>query len=179
MQLQLPLLSLTNQNNFFLQSFPQQLVDEPESDEPWKAHCQRHFDNRVPAKGDTWRDLFKRCERERDNEIERIAKRIKKHEEKAIPARQARVVDQQLPGGKNRAISSTTVITKTIKNHIPSRHSSSTSSSRTASTSSSSTVVIRRETNAANGSTSSTKIKQKTAPLLQKSMQLFKSRFRR
>lgn len=130
----------------------------------------------MPVKGETWRDLFKRCERERESKIEKIAKRIKRHEERATPARQTRVVDQQLPGGKNRAISSSTVITKTIRNHIPSRNSSSTSNNNVASTSKT-TVVIRRESNA-NGSSTS-KVKQKAAPLMQKSMQLFKSRFKR
>lgn len=155
----------------------QQLIDDDQSDEPWKNHCLRHFEGRVPKPGETWRDLFARCERERDHRIEKIAKRIKKHEKKAIPVRQAKVVQEALPGGnRNRAIS--TVITKTIKSHAPSRHSlaysASSSGGQTASTS---TVVIRRETSASNGSSS--KVKPKTAPLMQKSMALFKSRFRR
>lgn len=89
-----------------------------------------------------------------------------------MPARQARIVEQQLPGGRNRAISSTTVITKTVKNHMSSKPSNS-----SAGHASTSTVVIRRETSAANGSQS--RMKPKAAPLMQKSMQLFKSRFRR
>lgn len=162
-----------------IESFNPQLVEEPESDEPWKAHCLRHFDTKRPAKGETWRDLFSRCERERESKIEKIATQIKKHEtEKAKPQRQARVVEEQLPGGKNRAISSTTIIKKTIKNHIPKKgHGSSSSSSGGRSTTS--TIVIKREANAQNGSTSTKITKQKAAPLMQKSMQLFKSRFRR
>lgn len=140
------------------------------------VHCQRSFEGRVPNEGETWRDLYARCERERDHRIEKIAKRIKKHEKKAIPARQTRVVEQQLPGGRSRAISSTTVITKTIKNTIPSRGQSS-SSSGSSNRPTTSTVVIRRETNSANGSGS--KMKPKAAPLMQKSMALFKSRFKR
>lgn len=154
--------------------FIQQLLDDDESDEPWKVHCQREFQGRIPLRDEKWRDLFIRCEHERDSKIEKIARRIKKHEKKAVPARQARVVDHQLPGGKSRAISSSTVITKTIRNNINSRHLSSPSSSAASSQPSTSTIVVRRETNAANGSK-----KAKTAPLMQKSMALFKSRFRR
>lgn len=153
-----------------IESFNPQLVEDEESDEPWIAHCQRHFEGKAPQNGETWRDLFARCERERDHRIEKIAKRIKRHEEKAIPARQARVVmDQQLPGGMNRAVSAKTVITKTIKNHLP---SGSSSNGRPTT----STMVIRRETGA-NGSSSSSKTKAKAAPLMAKSMALFKNRF--
>lgn len=134
-------------------------------------HCQRHFQNRLPKPGENWRDLFYRCERERDSKIEKITKKIKKHEKKATPARQARIVEQQLPGGKSRATSTKTVITKTVKNHIATSSSSRSSSSQP----SSSNIVIGRETIASNGS----KLKPKTAPLMQKSMMLFKSRFRR
>lgn len=162
-----------------IESYNPQFIDDEESDEPWKVHCQRHFEGRQPMKGEGWRDLFLRCERERDYKIEKIAKRIKKHEKKAIPARQARVVDQQLPGGKSRATSAKTVITKTIKNHIPQKGQLSTSSMGSSNQPSTSTVVIRLEANAANGSPSSSKVKPKTAPLMQKSLQLFKSRFRR
>lgn len=138
-------------------------------------HCQRHFQHRKPRDGENWRDLFYRCERERDSKIEKITKKIKKHEKKATPARQARIVDQQLPGGKSRAISSKTVITKTIKNHIPGGSSLPQTSKSSLSQPSSSNIVIGRETIASNGS----KLKTKTAPLMQKSMMLFKSRFRR
>lgn len=158
-------------DSFLFLKITQQFTDDEDSDEPWKAHCQRHFVGRVPAKGGTWRELFQRCEREQDHKIEKIAKRIKKHEKKAVPVRQARVVDQLLPGGKGRAVAST-VITKTTKNHLAG------SASASGSRASTSTVVIRRETNASNGSHSS-KLKPKTAPLMQKSMALFKSRFRR
>lgn len=156
-----------------IEAYNPQLIDDDESDEPWKSHCHRDFDSRFPIKGETWRELYSRCEKEREHKLEKIAKKIKKHEKKAIPARQARVVDHQLPGGKSRAVSATTVITKTIRNRIPPKNSSSSSAVCNPSTS---TVVIRRE--AANGSQSS-KMKSKTAPLMQKSMQLFKSRFRR
>lgn len=164
-----------------IESYNPQFLDDEDSDEPWKIHCQRHFEGKLPAKDETWRELFLRCERERDHKIEKIAKKIKKHEKKAMPARQARVVDQQLPGGKSRATSATTVITKTIRtHHLKASSSSSSSSIRTTSSSSSmmpstSTVVIRRETTK-NGSSTS-KVKTKTAPLMQKSMQLFKNRF--
>lgn len=163
---------------FIVCRFPplQQIVEDDDSDEPWKAHCQRHFENRVPNKGETWRDLYYRCEKEREHKIEKIAKRIKKHEKKAIPVRQARVVEQQLPVGNGRAIASSTVITKTIKNHLPNKSSQSSSGSLAGnSRTTTSTVVVKREANAANGS----KFKPKAAPLMQKSMALFKSRFRR
>lgn len=135
-------------------------------------HCQRDFEGRIRDEGETWRDLYTRCERERELKIEKIARRIKKHEKKAIPARQTRIVDQQLPGGRSRAISSTTVITQTIKNSLPLRgHSSSSSGNRPTT----STVVIKRETNASNGS----KMKPKAAPLMQKSLALLRSRYKR
>lgn len=132
----------------------------------------------MPAKGETWRALFRRCERERDYKIEKIAKRIKRHGEKATPVRQAQFVEHQLPGGnKNRATSSTTVIKKTIKNHIPLRHTASSSSGHPTAVTTTKTVVIRH--NGSAGGSGSSKVKSKTAPLMQKSMQLFKNRFRR
>lgn len=162
-----------------IESFNPQLVDEPESDEPWKAHCLRHFDNRRPGRDETWRELFARCEEERETKIEKIAKRIKKHEEKAAPQSKAKFVDHQLAGGRNRAISSATIIKKTIKNHIPLKGHVSASSSSNGHHPTTSTIVIKREVNASNGSSSTKTTKQKAAPLMQKSMQLFKSRFRR
>uniref|UniRef100_A0A6G1SPA5 Transcription elongation factor B polypeptide 3 n=1 Tax=Aceria tosichella TaxID=561515 RepID=A0A6G1SPA5_9ACAR len=157
-----------------IESYNPQLVDDPDSDKPWKQHCKRHFEGRKPREGESWRDMFIRCERERDHKIDKIAKRIRKHEEKAVPARQTRVVEQQPSGGRNRAMSATTVIKKTIRNHIPIKGEASSSSSRPTTATTTSTVVIRRD--AHNGSTSS---KTKHAPLMQKSLQLFKSRFRR
>lgn len=156
-----------------IESYNPQLVDDPDSDKPWKQHCKRHFEGRKPRDGESWRDMFMRCERERDHQIDKIAKRIKRSEAKAVPARQTRVVEQQLTSGRNRAISATTVIKKTIRNQIPIKGEGSASSSSRPTTTTS-TVVIRRD--AQNGSTSS---KPKHAPLMQKSLQLFKSRFRR
>lgn len=154
----------------------QQLVAEPESDEPWKTHCQRHFEGKTPARGETWRNLFRRCEQERDHKIQKIARRIKRHGEKATPVRQAQVVESQLPGGTCRGASATTVIKKTIKNQITIRQSGSSTSSSVSThgptvTTTTKTIVIKQN----NGS----KVKPKTAPLMQKSMQLFKNRFRR
>lgn len=163
-----------NSNRIFF-TLIQGIVDDNDSCKAWEAHCQRHFQKRLPNNGENWRDLFYRCERERDSKIEKITKKIKKHEKKATPARQARIVDQQLPGGKSRAISSKTVITKTVKNHIPTGSSLNQSTKTSSSQPSSSNVVIGREIIASNGS----KLKPKTAPLMQKSMMLFKSRFRR
>jgi hypothetical protein len=156
-----------------IESYNPQLVEDADSDKPWEQHCRRHFEGRKPRAGETWRDLFMRCERERDHKIEKIAKRIRKHEEKATPARQTRVVDNQLASGRSRAISATTVIKKTIKNHIPIKGEPSSSSTSSSVRPTTTTIVVRRD--AHNGSTSKTK----TAPLMQKSMQLFKSRFRR
>lgn len=134
-------------------------------------HCQRDFENRQPKHGETWRDLYERCERERDHKIEKIAKRIKRHEKKAIPARQAKVVDQLLPGGKSRAISSTTVITKTIRHHTNSKNPSMNHNMPTTST-----TVVKREASMPNGSQAK---KLKVAPLMQKTMQLMRNRFKR
>lgn len=158
-----------------IEAYNPQLVDDSDSDRPWKQHCERAFPGRKPRAGETWRDVFMRCEQERDHQIEKIAKRIRRHEERAVPARQTQVVDNQLTGGKSRAISATTVIKKTIRNHIPIKgEPSSSQSSSSRPIVKTSTVVIKRGTQ--NGSSSS---KSKTAPLMQKSMQLFKSRFRR
>lgn len=127
-----------------IESYNPQIIDDEESDEPWKAHCQRDFDKRIPNKEETWRELYFRCEKERQHRLEKVTKKIKKHEKRAAPARQARVVDHHIPTVKSRASSAITV--------------SSTSSS---------------------SSSSASRMKPKVAPLMQKSMQLFKSRFRR
>lgn len=131
-----------------IESYNPQFLDDEESDEPWKVHCQRIFEGRVPDKGENWRDLFVRCEKERDHKLEKIAKKIKKHEKKTIPARQTRVVEHISPQ-KNRGISG--------------RSHTSTSSS-----------TIRTTKRESSSSTSS-----KVAPLMLKSRQLLKSRFRR
>lgn len=158
-------------NNLWFQG----IVEDEDSDEPWKLHCQSQFPDCEPHPNETWRDLFHRCESEHDRKdrekIKKLTKRIKKREQSAAPTRQAQIVNSQLPKGKTNAAPKT-VITKTIRNsvNLPGR----TGSASAPSTSKSTTVVICRETNG-----SQSKMKAKTAPLMQKSMQLFKSRYRR
>lgn len=96
--------------------------------------------------------------------------------------RQARVVDQVLPNANDRAVSAMTVITRTIKSKIPTNGSASINGKPSTSSNGNNafvtkTIVIKKDGYGA--TTSSAHKKPKTAPLMQKSMQLFKGRFRR
>ena len=51
------------------------------SDKLWEPHCTKFSDSRKP--GESWRGLFRRCEREKDKLLQHVTKRIKLHEQKA------------------------------------------------------------------------------------------------
>lgn len=129
----------------------QKLIADPDSDEPWQNHCAETFEGRKPENGETWRELFARCSRERDRRLAKITKKIKKNEKKASNVRQARVVEH-------------VIATKPSLSRTGVRAAST--SGLVTSTSISSAAAAQKQ-------------KSKTAPLMQKSMLLFKSRHRR
>ena len=70
---------------FFNSIVFQQLIED--SDELWEQFCKKEFKNQVPdeEEDETWRDLYFRCGRERDEKLKNITQNISHKQSRALP----------------------------------------------------------------------------------------------
>ncbi|RWS27190.1 transcription elongation factor B polypeptide 3-like protein [Leptotrombidium deliense] len=135
-----------------------------EDDELWFEHCQTTFRNCEPDDGESWREVYIRCEYERDAKLKSIAGKIKRTNEQSLPVRKTMVCE-----------------TATFKpsKHVQRLQEKLGVSSAMGSVGKANVVVNRAAAREAVSKAPVPPKKPKTAPLMAKSLQLMKSRFRR
>jgi transcription elongation factor B polypeptide 3 len=138
-----------------------------DTDELWAEHCSREFKGKEPEEDESWREFYFRAKDERTQRLQSITRNIKASKDKAAPVRTAVVVEAKKTKASYRGRSSAPIATG-------SGMSRGSSSSSTSSSSSSSSYNGKKAFAAP-----SAPPKKKSAPLMAKSLQMMKSRFRR
>ncbi|RWS11045.1 transcription elongation factor B polypeptide 3-like protein [Dinothrombium tinctorium] len=75
----------TPEQLFRLEDYNPTLVEE--DDELWFDHCQSEFRDQTPDEFESWRELYIRCQIERESKLKKITGNIKKSMSKSLPVR--------------------------------------------------------------------------------------------
>jgi len=163
-----PVLEKCNPDQLFrLEDFNPELVAE--DDELWETHCQAEFKNKKPGEDESWRELYIRLKYERELKLKHITAHINRNQQKAQPVRTTKLAFVESIPKAPRGIKRAQEINGTkfsVGPHKFDKSGPSTKSSTISSSISSTAPTVAK------------KIK-KTAPLMRKSLDMMKSRFRR
>ncbi|GJQ74769.1 EloA [Trypoxylus dichotomus] len=161
---------------FMLEHHNPYLIED--TDEIWKFHCQKEFRNKKREEMESWREMYMRCLDEREAKLKALTENIKLAQDKSIPVRQTKLayVDSVVKPPRD-------VIRKQAKSGIIDKKPAVTPSSRLTSLATAGAagqVAVPSPVRASSSSGSSTAMKPKKAPLMQKTLQFLKgNRFRR
>lgn len=160
-----------------LEHFNPYLIED--TDGLWNFHCQKEFRTKKREEWESWREMYIRCVDEREAKLRALTANIKQSQDKSLPVRQTKLayVDSVVKPPRS-------IARKQQKNgYTPdSKSPLITPSSRLsaiAQASSVGQVCVPNPSPRASSGTSSAVIKIKKAPLMQKTLQLMKGRFRR
>lgn len=157
------------------------LIDD--SDVLWQQHCQHKFKSFKRQEMETWRDMYQRCQQEQEDRLNSLANNIKKSQSIAVPVRQTKLayVDSAVkpPRGivkKQNQFGTHSKLVATPAARVDALSSVATNMARIGD--------IRLRTTAAMRDTAQAQpnggLKQKkAAPLMMKTLQLMKGRFKR
>lgn len=157
------------------------LMDD--TDVLWKLHCSRKFRTKQREEMETWRDMFFRCQTEQDERLNSLTNNIKIAQSVAVPVKQTKLtfIDSLVKPPRN-------VIKKQMQYGTESKLVS-TPAARVAALSSVASNIARagdvrlRTTaamrDAAQVTASNSGLKSRKAPLMAKTLQLMKGRFKR
>lgn len=159
-----------------------------DSDELWQLHCQREFRNKTRDEMETWREMYMRCVDERNARLKALTATIKQAQDKSLPVRTTKLayVDSVVKPPRDVARKQAKNGTAASVNNVNSKRSSTASKLSSLATAGEAGKVAvpnpgaRAVDNRAGAASSSMAVvKPKKAPLMAKSLSLFKNRFRR
>lgn len=157
------------------------LMDD--SDVLWKQHCAREFRSKQRQEMETWRDMYFRCQTEQEERLNSLTNNIKKSQSVALPVKQTKLtcIDSVVKPPRN--------VLKKQSQFGTERKLIASPAARTAALSSVATNItkagdIRLRTTAAmrdpaQVQSSNSGLKARKAPLMAKTLQLMKGRFKR
>ncbi|XP_060861312.1 transcription elongation factor B polypeptide 3-like [Metopolophium dirhodum] len=151
----------------------------------WEYHCKKEFRNKVPDKNEPWRNFYIRCLEERETKLAKLRQNINANQAASTPVRKTQLayVDSAVkpPRGVAKKQAKFQTASSDIKRNILNKSMMGGHSTAEALSAS------KRSTTMATGvpialtspHTSSSAMKKKKAPLMQKALQLIKSSRRR
>lgn len=158
------------------------LMDD--SDVLWQQHCQRKFKARKRLEMETWREMYYRCLTEQEALLNRLTKNIKESQSVAVPVRQTKLayVDSMVKPPRNvikkqNQFGTHQKLIATPAARVDALSSVATNIARIGDTRLK-TIASIRDTAQAQPSSNGA-IKPKKAPLMAKTLQLMKGRFKR
>lgn len=154
-----------------------------DSDILWQQHCNRRFKRQQRQEMETWREMYFRCINEQEERLNSLTNNIKKSQSVAIPVRQTKlayvdslvkpprnVVKKQIQyGTSNRLVATPAARVEALSAAAPNAARSGDVRLKT--------LAALRDTAQAQPSNGS--IKSRKAPLMAKTLQLMKGRFKR
>lgn len=161
-----------------LEHFNPYLIED--TDGLWNFHCQKEFRNKKREEWESWREMYIRCVDEREVKLRALTANIKQSQDKSLPVRQTKLAYVDSVAKPPRGVAR-----RQQKNgYTPDRNSplitpSSRLSAIAQSGSAGQVSVPNPGPRAAIGASSNAIMKIKKAPLMQKTLQLMKGRFRR
>lgn len=158
------------------------LMDD--SDVLWQQHCQRKFKARKRLEMETWREMYYRCLSEQEALLNRLTKNIKESQSVALPVRQTKLayVDSMVKPPrsvikKQNQFGTHTKLIATPAARVDALSSVATNIARIGDTRLKTLASIRDTAQAQPSSNGA--FKPKKAPLMAKTLQLMKGRFKR
>lgn len=176
-----PILEKANSNQLFmLEQYNPYLMED--SDELWKFHCDREFKNKKREEMETWRDMYMRCLDEREAKLKALTANIKLSQDKSLPVRTTKLAYVDTVAKPPRNIARKQAKNDTVTNGRPNL---SAKLATIATAGEAGKVAVPNPGHRAKdrattaGSSHTIAHKPKKAPLMMKTLSLFKSRFRR
>lgn len=151
-----------------------------DSDELWQFHCNKEFRTKKREEMETCREMYLRCLDERETKLRSLTANIKISQEKSIPVRQTKLAYVDSIVKPPRDVARKQARNGTAFSKVPAMTPTARLNQITASSSAGKVVVpnpIQERSHHSSGSSSTAKPKK--APLMQKSLQLFRASFRR
>lgn len=165
-----PVLEKCNPDQLFkLEDFNPELVSE--DDELWELHCKQEFKGKIPEEDESWRELFVRLKYEREVKLKSITANIHRKSQKAAPVRTTKLAFVESIPKPPRGIKRAQETNGTKFTDGPRKFDLTKSKSSCPRNSSFNAAL------SSNGPAA--KKLKKTAPLMKKSKDMMKSRFRR
>ncbi|XP_077285044.1 uncharacterized protein LOC143910440 [Arctopsyche grandis] len=161
---------------FTLEHFNPYLIED--TDPLWQSHCSKRFRNKQRQEMESWREMYMRCCDEQEAKLKSLTANIKLSQDKSLPVRQTKMayVDSIVKPPRN--------IARKQAIHGTARKAVASPAARVAALANS--TVFNAASAVGVGSSSSTQpvrtstfIKPKKAPLMQKALQLIKGRYKR
>lgn len=177
-----PVLERASPNQLFtFEHFNPYLMDD--SDALWQQHCKNKFRAYKRQEMETWREMYTRCEKEQEERLTSLASNIKKSISIAIPVRQTKLayVDSAVkpPRGivkKQNQFGTHAKLVATPAARVDALSSVATNIARVGDARLRTSAAIR---DTAQAQSSNGALKPKKAPLMMKTLQLMKGRFKR
>ncbi|XP_050433259.1 transcription elongation factor B polypeptide 3 [Adelges cooleyi] len=151
----------------------------------WEFHCKKEFRNKVPEDDEPWRDFYIRCLQERETKLARLRQNINANQAASTPVRKTQmaflnstvkpprnIANKQ---AKYHAASETKI--NILNKSMMGEHS--TAESLSANRKSTAMATGTAISLSASSATPPGIIKKRKAPLMQKALQLIKSRYKR
>lgn len=164
-----------------IEHFNPQFMDE--SDELWQRHCARRFRSKQRDEMETWRDMYFRCQAEQEERLNNLTTNIKMSQSVALPVKQTKlayidsmvkpprsVVKKQTQFGTERKLTATPAARTTALSSVAANIA------RAGDVRLRTTAAMR---DAAQVQPSNSGLKTRKAPLMAKTLQLMKGRFKR
>lgn len=177
-----PVLERASPNQLFtFEHFNPYLMED--SDALWQQHCKNKFRAYKRQEMETWREMYTRCEKEQEERLASLANNIKKSISVAVPVRQTKLayVDSAVkpPRGivkKQNQFGTHAKLVATPAARVDALSSVATNMARVGDARLRTSAAIR---DTAQAQTSNGALKPKKAPLMMKTLQLMKGRFKR
>ncbi|XP_050541713.1 transcription elongation factor B polypeptide 3 isoform X2 [Daktulosphaira vitifoliae] len=151
----------------------------------WEFHCKKEFRNKVPDNGETWRDFYVRCLEERETKLAKLRQNINANQAASTPVRKTQIAffDTAVKPPRNIAKKQAKYQTSIdIKRNIINKSMMGENSTVEAMSANKKSTAMATGTAVSLSSTNSTApglIKKKKAPLMQKALQLIRTRYKR
>jgi transcription elongation factor B polypeptide 3 len=180
---------------FHIENYNPYLIEN--TDDLWKFHCSREFRGKQPQELESWRELYTRCVDERKARFQSLTKKVRRKQETATPQMKTKLAYVDTTAGPKFSRSKTETIKngmKTLKTReekgIKRTHGSSASAGGSGSsqhvTIEEASVIISAGSKAGTAPAQSRERegysapkKPKKAPLMQKTMKIIKTLYRR
>lgn len=164
-----------------IENYNPYLMDD--SDVLWKSHCSHKFRSKQREEMETWRDMFFRCQQEQEERLNSLKNNIKKSQSVAVPVKQTKlaymdslvkpprsVIKKQTQYGTERKLIATPAARTEGLSSIAANIA------RVGDVRLRTTAMMR---DAAQVQSSNSGLKTRKAPLMAKTLQLMKGRFKR
>lgn len=177
-----PILERATPNQLYqFEHFNPYLMDD--SDVLWQQHCQRRFRGEKRQEMETWREMFERCTNEQERKLNSLANNIKKSQSVAVPVKKTKLAFVDSMAKPPRSIQ------KRQEQFGTARKLVATPAARTIALNTVAANIarigdVRLRTTAAMRDTAQVQptaanLKSKKAPLMAKTLQFMKSRYKR